>query len=123
MGDYKKLAVWGKAYQLTLNVYAASKNFPREEMFGLTSQIRRAAYSIPSNIAEGSGRGTDKELAHFLQIALGSANELEFHLSLSRDLEYIEIDTHRSLESSVLEVQRMIAGLIQHLKTKLKTNN
>ena len=123
MGDFKKLAVWGKSYQLTLNVYAATKDFPKEEMYGLTSQIRRAAYSIPSNIAEGSGRGTDKELIHFLQIALGSANELEFHLSLSRDLEYLEIDIHQSLESSVLEVQRMIAGLIQHLKTKLKTNN
>jgi four helix bundle protein len=120
MGDYKKLAVWGKSYQLTLKIYDVTKTFPKEEIFGLTSQIRRAAYSIPSNIAEGSGRSTDKELAHFLQIALGSANELEFHLNLTRDLHYLESSVHQELETSILEIQRMIAGLIQHLKHKTK---
>jgi four helix bundle protein len=120
MGDYKKLAVWGKSYQLTLKIYDVTRNFPREEAFGLTSQLRRAAYSIPANIAEGSGRGTDKELAHFLQIALGSANELEFHLSLTHDLHYLETTVHKELETAVLEIQRMIAGLIQHLKHKTK---
>jgi len=120
MGDYKKLAVWGKSYQLTLKIYDATKTFPKEEAFGLTSQLRRAAYSIPSNIAEGSGRGTDKELTHFLQIALGSANELEFHLNLTHDLHYLETPTHQELESAVLEIQRMIVGLLHHLKQKTK---
>lgn len=120
MGDYKKLAVWGKSYQLTLQVYETTKQFPKEETFGLTSQLRPAAYSIPANIAEGSGRGTDKELPHFLQIALGSANELDFHLSLSRDLGYFEANIHQNLEASILEIQRMIAGLIQHLRSKSK---
>lgn len=121
MGDYKKLAVWGKSYQLTLKIYDVTKTFPKEEMFGLTSQLRRAAYSIPSNIAEGSGRGTDKELIRFLQIALGSANELEFHLNLTHDLKYLETSTHRELEALALELQRMISGLIHHLR--LKTNS
>ncbi len=121
MGDYKKLAVWGKSYQLTLKVYSATKTFPQEELFGLTSQIRRAAYSIPANIAEGSGRGTDNELIRFLQIALGSANELEFHLSLTHDLDYLEANAYRELEDSILEIQRMIVGLIQHLKQKSRT--
>ena len=120
MGDYKKLAVWGKSYQLTLKIYEVTKTFPKEEVYGLTSQLRRAAYSIPANIAEGSGRGTDKELAHFLQIALGSANELEFHLSLTHDLHYLETKAHQELESHILEIQRMIVGLIQHLKHKAR---
>lgn len=120
MGDFKKLAVWGKSYQLTLKVYEVTKSFPKEEAFGLTSQLRRAAYSIPANIAEGSGRGTDKEFAHFLQIALGSANELEFHLNLTHDLHYLETSAHQELETAILEIQRMIVGLIQHLKSKTK---
>ena len=110
----------GNSYQLTLKIFDATKTFPKEEMFGLTSQLRRAAYSIPANIAEGSGRGTDKEFAHFLQIALGSSNELEFHLSLNHDLHYLETNTHNELETAILEIQRMIAGLIQHLKHKTK---
>lgn len=85
MGDFKKLAVWEKAHRLTLAVYRASGSFPKDELYGLMSQIRRAAASIPTNIAEGSGRGGDRELVRFLHIALGSANELEYQLLLAKD--------------------------------------
>ncbi len=89
MKDFKSLKVWHKAHQLTLLVYALTRTFPREEMYGLTSQIRRAAASIPANIAEGSGRRSDGELRRFLQIARGSASELEYHLLLARDLGFL----------------------------------
>lgn len=116
MGDFRKLAVWQKSYQLTLKVYQATGSFPKEELFGVTSQMRRAAASIPANIAEGSGRGSDAELCRFCQIALGSANELEFFTMLSRDLGYLEAQPYNSLNESILEVQRMLASLIQKLK-------
>ena len=80
MSDYRKLVVWEKAHKLVLEVYRVTMTFPKEELFGLTSQIRRASASIPANIAEGSGRGSDAEMARFLHIALGSASELEYHL-------------------------------------------
>ncbi|MDX2136478.1 MAG: four helix bundle protein [Chloroflexota bacterium] len=117
MGDFRKLAVWQKSYQLTLKVYQSTGSFPKEELFGVTSQMRRAAASIPANIAEGSGRGTDMELRRFCQIALGSANELEFFMMLSRDLGYLEIQPYEKLNMDILEVQRMLASLIQKLTT------
>jgi len=89
MGDYRRLAVWEKSHQLVLSVYRASSGFPKEEIYGLTSQLRRAAISIPSSIAEGSGRGSDPEMVRFLQIALGSAHEVEYQLLLARDLEWL----------------------------------
>jgi len=90
VGDFRKLSVWQKSYQLTLKMYRLTGSFPKEEVFGITSQMRRAAASIPANIAEGSGRGGDQELRRFCQIALGSANELEFFAMLSRDLGYLD---------------------------------
>jgi four helix bundle protein len=86
MRDFRKLMVWQKAHQLTLGIYELTANFPRDEVYGLTSQVRRAAASIPANVAEGCGRDGDTELARFLRIAMGSANELEYHLILARDL-------------------------------------
>ncbi|HLK31639.1 MAG TPA: four helix bundle protein [Terriglobales bacterium] len=86
MKDYKHPDVWTKAHELTLSVYQASFGFPRSEVYGLTSQMRRAAISICANIAEGSGRKSDSELARFLQIARGSASELDYHVLLARDL-------------------------------------
>ena len=116
MSDFRKLTVWQKSYQLTLNVYRSTGSFPKEELFGMTSQMRRAAASIPANIAEGSGRGSDTELRRFCQIALGSANELQFFVMLSHDLPYMEIQQYTKLNESILEVQRMLGSLIQKLK-------
>ena len=118
MGDFRKLAVWQKAYQLTLSIYQSTGHFPKEEQFGMTSQMRRAAASIPANIAEGSGRGGDIELRRFCQIALGSANELEFFTLLSRDLDYLEVQQYDQLTEHILEIQRMLGSLIQKLGTK-----
>ena len=92
MKDFRKLEVWEKAHALTLSVYHAADPFPREELYGLTSQIRRAAVSIPTNIAEGCGRGSEAELARFLQIAMGSASEVEYELLLARDLGFLKLD-------------------------------
>jgi four helix bundle protein len=118
VGDFRKLAVWQKAYQLTLNIYQATGCFPKEELFGVTSQMRRAAASIPANIAEGSGRGSDIELRRFCHIALGSANELEFFTLLSHDLHYLEVQQYDQLNPLILEIQRMLGSLIQKLGTK-----
>lgn len=117
MGDFRKLAVWQKSYQLTLHVYQSTAGFPREELFGMTSQMRRAATSIAANIAEGSGRDSDPELRRFCLIALGSANELQFFTMLSRDLRYLEAQQYDKLDPAILEIQRMLASLVQKLKT------
>jgi four helix bundle protein len=114
--DYRKLAVWEKSHQLALNTYRATASFPKEEMYGLTSQIRRAAGSIPANIAEGAGRGGNIEFIRFLRISLGSANELEYHLLLARDLNFLETTLHSQLELSIAEVRRMLNGLISKLQ-------
>lgn len=116
MTDFRKLAVWQKSYQLTLQVYQSTSSFPKEELFGITSQMRRASASIPANIAEGSGRNSDPELRRFCEIALGSANELEFFILLSRDLGYLHVHQFTSLNESVLKIQRMLSGFILKLK-------
>ena len=116
MQDFHALKVWEKAHQLTLDVYQATMVFPKEELYGLTSQIRRASSSIPANIAESCGRGGSAELNQFLQIALGSASELEYHLLLAHDLGLLGKPDHLRLESEVIEVKRMLASLIQKLK-------
>ena len=89
MRDFRQIKVWEKAHRLTLDVYRATAVFPREELYGLTSQIRRATVSIAANIAEGSGKNTRPDFARYLQIAIGSASEAEYHLLLSRDLGYL----------------------------------
>jgi four helix bundle protein len=93
--------------------------FPKEEMYGLTSQLRRAAASIGANIAEGCGRRSDGEMKRFLQIARGSASELEYHFLLARDLQLLDNDEFRNLEGKVLEVQRMLASLVQRLQASV----
>src|SRR6476646_104025 len=115
MEDSKDLRVWVKAYELTLNVYKKSREFPKEEMYGLTSQLRRAASSVGANIAEGCGRRSDPEMRRFLQIARGSTNEVEYHLLLARDLQFLSADEFKNLEAMVLEIQRMLASFVQHL--------
>ncbi|MBZ5551088.1 MAG: four helix bundle protein [Acidobacteriia bacterium] len=116
MRDFKQLKVWQKAHNLTLGLYKATWKFPKEELYGLTSQIRRSAASIPANIAEGCGRSSEVELVRFLQIAGGSASELEYHLLLAKDLRLLNIEDYDFLNWSVCEVKKMLTGLIQTLK-------
>ncbi|HWO32489.1 MAG TPA: four helix bundle protein [Candidatus Acidoferrum sp.] len=116
MEDFKDLRVWAKAHELTLAVYQKTRAFPKEEMYGLTSQLRRASASVGANIAEGCGRRSDAELRRFVQIARGSANEVEYHLLLAKDLDFLSAEEHEDLEARVLEIQRMLAGLVQSLK-------
>jgi four helix bundle protein len=115
--DFKTLKVWEKSHQLTLTVYKVTMSFPREELYGLTSQIRRAAASIPANIAEGCGRGGSAELARFLRIAFGSASELEYHALLAHDLNFLNHTDYAQINSGVIEVKRMLTPLIQKLTT------
>jgi four helix bundle protein len=116
MRDFRDLKVWEKAYALTLAPYRATKEFPREERFGLTSQVRRAASSIVANIAEGCGRDGEAELARFCQIAMGSASELECELMLTRDLGYLKLNDDERLTNDVTEVKRMLTSFIQKLR-------
>lgn len=116
MKDFRELKVWEKAHQLTLDVYKATVSFPKDEQYGLTSQIRRASASIPANIAEGCGRSSDAELARYLQIAMGSASELEYHLLLAHDLGYLSTSDYESLSSTTVEVKKMLASFIQKIR-------
>ncbi len=115
MKDFRGLKVWEKAHALALQVYKVSAAFPRTELFGLTSQIRRAWTSIPSNLAEGCGRRTDNDLGRFVVIAMGSASELEYQLLLSRDLGYLSGEGYDELARRVVEVKRMLAALVRRL--------
>lgn len=111
MKDFKELTVWQKAHFLTLTLYRLTKVFPREELYGLTSQIRRCSASIAANIAEGCGRRGNAELHRFLQIAAGSASELDYHLLLARDLHFLRDSEYRQSASLLLEVRRMLTSL------------
>ena len=115
MRDFRELKVWEKAHRLTLMVYKATAAFPRDELYGLTGQIRRSCASIPANIAEGCGRSGDAELARFLQIAMGSASELEYHFLLAHDLGLLNHPDYEELATAVTEVKRMLTSLIQKL--------
>jgi four helix bundle protein len=116
MQDFRNLKVWEKAHALTLDIYKATKCFPREEMYGLTSQMRRASVSIAANIAEGTCRNGDTEFARFLQMAAGSASEVEYHLLLATDLELLKSPDCERLSDEVVEVKRMLASLMQKLR-------
>ena len=112
MKDFRGLKVWQKAHKLGLGAYDATSRFPRQEMFGLTSQIRRCSASIPSNIAEGCGRRGNAEFHRFLGIAMGSASELEYQLLLAHDLGFLEQVEYNHLDAAVTEVKRMLAALV-----------
>jgi four helix bundle protein len=116
MKDFRELKVWEKAHQLTLAVYQATTAFPKEELYGLTSQMRRSAASIPTNIAEGCGRGSDDDFRRFLQIAMGSASELEYHVLLAHDLGYLAAGDGDRLTAAIIEVKRMLASLITKIR-------
>ncbi|MBW3629945.1 MAG: four helix bundle protein [Gemmatimonadetes bacterium] len=115
MGDYHSLEVWEKAHELTLLVYQLTGSFPKSELFGLTSQMRRSAASVPANLAEGCGRNSDRELARFGRIALGSANELGYHLLLARDLGLLSDRDYALASGEAARVKRMLASLTKRL--------
>lgn len=116
MQNFRNLKVWQKSHQLTLAVYRMTGAFPIDELYSLTSQIRRAASSIPANVAEGCGRSSDLDFARFLQIAAGSASELDYHLLLAHDLGYVTEVDYRLLYPQVLEIKQMLSALIQTLR-------
>jgi four helix bundle protein len=116
MKDFRSLQVWEKAHQLALTMYRATVTFPTEERYGLTSQLRRGAASIASNIAEGCGRATDLDFARCLDNATGSASEVEYQLLLAHDLVLLDPDRYRDLHGRVVEVKRMLSALIQTLR-------
>jgi len=116
MQDFKRLKVWEKAHELAVRIYKTTQAFPKEEVFGLTSQMRRACFSIPANIAEGCGRGGDPDFARFLQIAMGSASELEYYLLLTSDLEMMNRADYNGFLIELTEVKRMLTSLIKRLR-------
>lgn len=118
MRDFRELKVWEKSHNLILKVYQITKDFPREELYGLTSQLRRAGASIPTNIAEGCGRKTDVDLSRFLNIAFASASELEYLLLLARDLKLIEISIYNELTSNVVEIKKMLFSLMEKINLR-----
>jgi len=119
MQNYRDLKVWEKAHKLTLVIYKGTQDFPKEERFGLTSQIRRSSASIAANLAEGCGRRSDGEMARFIQISMGSGAELSYHLLLARDLGFLRNSDYSSWDSELSEVMRMMSSLSQKLRNAL----
>ena len=118
MKDFRTLLVWRKSHELTLLAYEVTRTFPKEELFGLTSQIRRAASSISANIAEGCGRASNADFSRFLQIAFGSASELDYHLILVRDLRLLNEDKYSSLYEKLFEIKKMLSSLIRKVSAE-----
>ena len=115
MRDFRDLKVWAKAHALTLAMYRATAGFPPEERYGLTSQLRRATASIPTNLAEGCGRYGDRELARFMAIAAGSASEVEYLVMLARDLDLLQSEVHEELHGRVIEIKKMLTAFHRKL--------
>ena len=118
MQNYKNLRVWEDAHALVLEIYNATRSFPNDERYGLTSQIRRAAVSIPSNIAEGTGRGSDADFARFVQFAVGSISEVDYQLLLARDLNYVSTEAYAALNDQLEIVRRMTIALLKTLRAR-----
>ena len=116
MQDFRELKIWQRSHHLTLAVYRPTRSFPKDELFGLVSQIRRASASVPANIAEGCGRNGDLEFARFLQIAMGSACELEYHLLLAFDLNFLKEPEYIALSKETVEIKRMLGGFLKKLR-------
>ncbi len=118
IGDYKKLQIWEKSMVFVTDIYKITNDFPKDEIYGITSQVRRAVVSIPANIAEGKLRGTDPEFKHFLLIAFGSGGELETHLEIAKRLGYIDEIRYKRLINDLSEIMKMLNSLINKLKAK-----
>ena len=121
MRNYRDLDVWKHSHKLTLELYAASRKFPKEEMFGLTSQLRRAAISVGANLAEGCGRRTTPEFARFIRIAMGSASELDYHLLLCRDFEFISNEFYERTSKELIRVRKMLSDLLASVESQMQT--
>lgn len=119
MKDYRQLNVWSKSHILVKDLYFATSTFPKEELFGVTSQIRRAVASIPTNIAEGCGRGSDADFRRFIQIAFGSANEVEYLIFLSYELNYIQENNFIEYNNKIIEIKKMLAGMINKISADM----
>lgn len=117
MNKFKELKIWRKSINMVTEIYSITRTFPKEEIYGLTSQIRRCAISIPSNIAEGAGRGSKKDFSHFLDIAKGSSFELETQLLIATNLHYLEKEKFDDFSSELDEIQKMTTGLQKSLRT------
>lgn len=116
MKDFRDLMVWRKAHLLVLASYRSTNGFPKQETYGMTSQIRRCAASVPANIAEGCGKRGNSEFQRYLNIAAGSASELEYHFRLARDLNLLDETNYDRLNGSVIEVKRMLASLVRKVE-------
>ena len=117
MRDFRKLQIWKKSHELTLKIYGLTSEFPREEIYGLTSQIRRACASIPTNIAEGCRRESPAEFRRFLQIAMGSASETEYLILLAHNLKYLNASQYTELTDTTVRLKKMLTALLKKLKT------
>ena len=122
MSDYKKLKVWEDAHKFTIDIYRITKKFPKNEQYGLASQIRRSASSIPTNIVEGSGQLNNGNLIRFLGIAKGSAFETEYQLLLAKDLKYINEKDYDELNEKIQKIISMLTNLIKSLRSRQQTN-
>jgi four helix bundle protein len=122
MKGFRDLMVWERAHAFTLASYRGTAEFPKQEVYGLTSQIRRCSASIAANIAEGCGKRGNAEFQRFLHIAAGSASELEYHFLLAKDLGFLCDEEYKKLESSTIEVKRMLAGLIKKVEADRQGN-
>ena len=120
MRNYRDLQVWTKAHLLTLDLYKISRTFPRAEIYGLTVQLRRAAASIGANLAEGCGRRTSGELARFVRIAMGSASELDYHLLLCRDLEFMKDEDFKRVAKNLIEVRKMLTSFLSSIEEQIE---
>ena len=120
MKDYTKIRAWQKSHELVLEVYELTEKFPSKETYGLTSQLRRAVVSIPTNIAEGYGRSTDSEIARFIDISLGSVNEVDYLLFLSAELQYVLKAKVENLKENVIEIRKMLTAFTKTLRNSHK---
>ncbi|CAL2086393.1 Four helix bundle protein [Tenacibaculum sp. 190524A02b] len=116
MRDYKKYDVWKKSHELALEIYNQTKSFPKEEMYGITSQLRRASLSIPTNIVEGTSRNSEKEFAQFINIASGSSAEVEYLLEFSKANNYLSEQQHITLNKEIIAIRKMLYVLYKKLK-------
>jgi four helix bundle protein len=114
--DFRTLKVWEKSHAIVLAIYKATQSFPKSELYGISSQIQRAAVSVPTNIAEGCGRDSDAEFGRYFKIAMGSSSELEYLLLLAHDLSYLADDQYNNLQVNLVEVRKMLNAFIQRLK-------
>lgn len=121
MKDFRTLKVWEKSHAIALAIYKATQSFPKSELYGITSQIQRAAVSVPTNIAEGCGKDSDAELGRFFKIAMGSSSELEYLLLLSHDLGYLANEPYNELQANLVETRKMLNAFIQKLKANSQT--